>query len=168
MRIENVEDGKIYRHATVFAKRDRAGNPFYGVLGGETTPRRVRFNFPKKSHVYNLVNGRYLGFTDRVELPFGMGIPYAFQLMDEKIEIASCGVSGPEISVALSAAVDGAVQIRVYRPDGREARSYRANVLVKGGKARHTVPFAQSDPEGGWKITVESIFGDRRESVLQR
>jgi hypothetical protein len=60
------------------------------------------------------------------------------------------------------------VQIRVYRPDGSEARSYRANVLVKGGRARHAVPFALSDPKGGWKITVESIFGGRREILMQR
>ena len=168
LRIENVEDGKPYRHATIFVKRDCAGNPFYGVLGEETTPKRVRFSFPKKSHVYNLVNGRYLGFTDRAELPFGMGIPYAFQLMDRKVEIASCDAKGNEVLVCLSDAVDGAVQLRVYRPDGREARSYRANVLVKGGRARHAVPFALSDPKGGWKITVESIFGGRREILMQR
>ena len=166
IKISDAETGKPYRHATIFPRRDAAGHPFFGVLADEVTPKRVVFAFPKKSHVYNLVNGRYLGFVDKLELPFGKGIPYAFQLMSEKVEIADFAGKGDRISLKLSASVDVVVQVRVYRPNGTEARAYRANVLVRGGAAEYAIPFAVSDPKGTWKVTAESIFGDRRELTL--
>ena len=126
------------------------------------------FRFPKKAHVYNLVNGRYLGNVDHVELPFGKGIPYAFELLPEKADVASFEASGPKLELKLSSSVDGAAQIRVYRPDGTEARAYRANVLVRGGRASHVIPFAVSDPRGTWKATAESVFGGRREVAVEK
>ena len=168
LRILDSETGRPYRHAQIFAKRDGSGNRFYGVIGEELTPKRVVFRFPKKAHVYNLVNGRYLGNVDHVELPFGRGIPYAFELLPEKVDVVSFEASGPKLELKLSSSVDGAAQIRVYRPDGTEARAYRANVLVRGGRASHVIPFAVSDPRGKWKATAESIFGGRSEVAVEK
>ncbi len=155
VRIFDAETGQAVRNAYIYPRTDAAGNHFYGVLSKEAVPRRVRFVFPKKAHVYDLVDGRYHGCADEVELPLGKAIGHAFQLMPEKVTAGS--------------KVDTVLRRTVYRPDGSEALACRANVLVKGGAFDRAIPFVASDPAGTWKVVYENVLGgEKNEMTLKR
>ena len=132
--------------------------------------RRVTVKFPKKGWVYDLVDGKAYGQTDSVQVVHGRGAPHAFALLPEPSGIASLRVDGNRVSIDCGSRADTVVRLRVFRPDGSEARCYAANLTAKGGRAEHEVPFAMSDPCGEWKVSAENVMDvkSRREAKIRR
>jgi len=166
--IKDLDRGRQVANVDVYAKADRSGNPVWGVIGTDIeNAKDVRFTFPRKAWTYDLVSGRACGCVEDLHLPLGIGTPYAFAQLPDEVKIKRLDADGARISVEYSAAVDGAVRITVIRPDGTEAWCYAKNLLIKGGKATHEIPFALSDPKGTWKVRATSIFGGEvRESKI--
>jgi len=171
-RLDIVDDDTALPIVNVetFAKSDVAGHPMWGVLAShDEKPRDVRFTFPKKGWVYDLVSGRSYGEVEKLRLPLAMGIPYAFVQFGENVDLKQPVVNGSRIDAAYSRAVDGVVRVEVFRPDGSEAYCYAKNVLLKKGKGSYVIPFAPSDPRGKWKVRVSSVFGNvQREACVLR
>jgi len=168
VRIFDAETGKPVTVAEMFPRTDAAGNPFYGVLSDDAVPRRARFAFGGKSHVYDLVSGRYYGFVDSVELPLGQAVGYGFELLKEKLKLeveVEERTGNPVLEVALNTPVDTVVQVQVFGPDGKPVRAYRKNLLVKGGKASWRIPFVASDAKGRWKAVVTNVLGGEKKEV---
>ena len=164
IKVFDAETGRRVAHAKVFPRRDAAGSAFYGVISEDAVARRVRFDFGRKAHVYDLVSGRYLGFADSVEQPLGKAVSHGFQLLPCRLGAPSAAFSGGVLKVELSEPVDAVFHIRVFRPDGTEARAYRRNLPAKGGRAEWKIPFAVSDPAGTWRIEAESVFDGSKAS----
>ena len=158
--IVDEETGKPVVNAMVYPKTDVVGNNTWCVLASSAgRARNVKFTFPKSAWTYELVSGRAYGNVKTLRLPLRHGMPYAFAQYPERVALAKPNVDGANISIAYAAPVDGAVRIEVFRPDDTEAHCYAKNVLVKGGRATHEIPFVLSDPPGKWRIRITSIFG---------
>ena len=168
--IVDLDAAKPVVNVNVYPKSDRAGNPVWCVLAPNIEKTRdARFVFPKAAWTYDLVSGRAYGRVRELHLPLGRGTPYAFAQHGDEVALLEPSVDGARISVGYSAPVDGAARLAVFRPDGSEAECYAKNLLMKGGKASHEIPFALSDPKGAWKVRVTSIFGnEHRECTLAR
>ena len=159
--IVDLDLGKPVINTIIYPKEDRAGNPVWCVLAPYCEKTRdVRFVFPSAAWTYDLVSGRAYGRVRELHLPLGKGTPYAFVQFPEEVRISRLAADGAHISVEYSAAVDGVVRLTVLRPDGEEAECYAKNLLVKGGKAEHEIPFALSDPKGTWTVRAVSVFGN--------
>ena len=158
-KLTMLADGKEILDFSVFAKTDRAGNPFWGVL--PTGKRReVTFRFPKRGYVYELVGGRSYGLTDELKLPVGLGTPLAFALLPVEAGVGEVKAEGARITVRGKGRVDSVVRVRVFDPSGREAEHYAKNLVLKAGNAvTYEIPFARNDARGTWTVQVESVFG---------
>lgn len=164
------DNGARADDARVFSMRDGAGNPFWGIVTESFDGRCVKVKFPKKGWIFDLVDGRAYGQTDCVQVAHGRGSPHAFALLPEPSGIASLRVDGNRVMVDCGAKADTVVRLRVFRPDGTEARCYAANITAKSGRAEHTVPFAMSDAPGEWNVSAENVMdaSSRREARIRR
>ena len=158
-KLTMLADGKEILDFSVFAKADRAGNPFWGVR--PTGKRRaVTFKFPKKGFVYELVNGKSYGAVDTLTLTVGLGTPLAFVQLPEETGVGEVKAEGARITVRGKGTVDSVVRVRVFDPSGREAEHYAKNLVLKAGEtATYEIPFARNDAKGRWTVQIESVFG---------
>jgi hypothetical protein len=170
LAVTDKETGATVRHAETYVRSDSRGSVFFGVLSEEAKTRQVLFRFPKKGHVTNLVTGRQYGVTDVLDLPFGKGIVYCFQITDVRPELAGIkSDSSGKVSVDFKSPCDTVVLFRVFRPDGTQAQCYTKKVVVNGDRAEITVPFALSDARGTWRVTAKDILGgDVVETAINR
>ena len=171
LSVTDRETGSTVRHAETYVRTDSRGSLFFGVLSSETKPRQVVFRFPKKGHVANLVTGRQYGVTDTLELPLGKGIAYGFEIVDSRPELAgvTADTASGRVCASFKAPCDTVVAFRVFRPDGTEAKFYAKKRVVNGDRAEITIPFAESDAKGVWRVTATDILGgDIREVQLAR
>ena len=158
LRIVGV-DGKAEERAIVYAMEDAAGNRFHGVVTGDFGSRDVRYVFPKKGWVYDLVDGKAYGNVKEVKASYGKGRPHGFVQLAAPTGMRGLFDEGRRVRIDCGGTADTVVRVRVFRPDGTEATCYAANVLARGGKAVYEVPFALSDPSGDWKVTAANILG---------
>ena len=169
LSIVSAADGKLVRNVAVFARSDRAGNPFWGVLAPEGRVRDAVFRFPKRGWVCDLVSGRVFGVVESVNLPLRRGMPFAFVQFAAVPAPVGLSVDGATAEIRNESAADTVVRLRVFRPDGTEAQCYAKNLTLRAGQAvRHVVPFVRSDPKGTWKLELDSVFGDRRTATCVR
>ena len=165
----DAETGKPIVNADVSVKADAAGHLTWCVLASRLGKvRDVEFTFPKAGWVCDLVSGRAYGVVKELRLPLGKGVPYAFAQFDAPVDLSPLNVEGATLKVALTQPVDGAVHVRVFRPDGTEAWCYARNVLVKDGRAAYTIPFALSDPRGDWRVEATAVFGGSAQTAVVR
>ena len=169
LSVVSAADGKPVRNVAVFARSDRAGNPFWGVLAPEGRARDVVFKFPKKGWVCDLVRGRDFGVVESLNLPLRRGMPFAFVQQAERPVPVTLSVKDATAEILNASAVDTVVRLRVFRPDGTEADCYAKNLTLRAGQTvRYVVPFARSDPKGQWKAELDSIFGHHQSASCVR
>ena len=154
----DAADGSRFRLASVWPRRGANGELVWGVLSDvKGASRLVDAVFPKKGVVYNLVGGNCVGVGNRFRLPLSRMHPYAFELLDEIPPAPVLSVDDATVTVGVSPRVDTVVQVRVFRPSGEEAWYYMKKLVVKGGCAKMTVPFALSDEKGVWRIVARDV-----------
>ena len=150
--------GGFVEDASVFAKHDRRGNRFWGVVAQDFEPRTARVTFPKAGYVCDLVTGKSYGRCASVDVTWGKGFPHAFLLLDEPTGIKVASVKGTAVSFDCGSSVDTVLRVTVKRPDGTAAECYAKNVLARDGKASYELPFALSDPAGKWLVTATNVL----------
>ena len=160
-RLTIAEDGKTVRDLGISTKVDRKGNLFWGIL-----PHRKRgaltIRFPRKGFVYELVDGKAYGSTDRVAVPAGRSVALAFVQVPEETGVADAAVEGRTMSVRCAGNVDTVAHVEVRRPDGTEAACYAKNLTVRSGETvRYAVPFALNDPHGEWRVAVTEVLSGK-------
>ena len=168
--IVDEETGAEVVNARIHPKADAAGNRTWCILApSDEKERNASFTFPETAWTYDLVSGRAYGRVDKLRLPLRQGSPFAFAQYKDEVKLIEPVVTGPRVTVAFSAPVDGAVRLEVERPDGSPADCYAKNILVKDGRATHEIPFAPSDPQGRWRVRLTSVFGNEsHELTLER
>ncbi len=152
-----------------YTRFDSNGNPYFGVISKSPRLQDLQLRLPRKAHVYNAVNGKYYGKTDRLELPFCDALPLLITQLPRKISLASLKLRNGTLTVKLNQKLDSALRVQVFRPDGTEAEAYEYNLLLKKGTAQHHIPFVESDPAGTWRILVtEVISKEQKELSVKR
>ncbi|MBO7741457.1 MAG: beta-galactosidase, partial [Victivallales bacterium] len=78
MKAVDTANGKVVVDASCYVREAADGAKLYGIVTTTMAQRMIKFSFPEKGHLYDVVTGAYLGHTDSVELPFSKGQPRAF------------------------------------------------------------------------------------------
>jgi len=138
-----------------------------GPFGG---PEQFQIRLPRKYHVHDIIEGRYLGLTDRIEAQYRGGAGHLFALLP--YEVKGVRIEAPrksvhrggsmtvgaylEISGTGAAAGPG---LHVYRvvvrnPRGEVQRHLTRTYLAPAGRVQIALPFAFNAAPGQWMLTV--------------
>ena len=113
-RLDIRADGAEVLDFRVFARTDRAGHPYWGVMPVGRR-RAVTFRFPRKGFVYELVNGKAYGAVGELTLTVGSGTPLAFEQLPEATGLASVSAAGNAVTVRTKGSADSVVRVRVFK-----------------------------------------------------
>lgn len=129
-------------------------------------PVKGEFKLPEKFHLYNVRQGKYLGYGKVFKMSLLQGDGTLLAALPYKvaaIEINAPAVITPGISAKIEASVkaDGGKRpdkhvllLQVFSPDGSEKLTYRKIVPAENGKAVFTFPAALND-HGKWRLLVK-------------
>jgi len=138
----------------------------YFLYDNNTYP--VSIKFPKKSHLYNMRTGEYLGFTDSIDTE----ISYKAQLYAMlPYRVTSLKITGPEsvvrgkksefgISVKTGSSITPSLhvfRVEVVGPDGKKLAHYASNIKAEAGTGKYTINWALNEKTGKYTIYVKDI-----------
>jgi hypothetical protein len=130
--------------------------------------RTVVVRLPRRSHVYNVFDGKYLGETDAVErtvVPGVLQLLAALPAQVTGIRLELPAAEGkPGDTVELTSQVEGGKGVgTVFRiewmgPDGKAVPPYALNLAAPQGRARAKVTLALDDKPGQWTVTARDVL----------
>lgn len=124
--------------------------------------------FGAEAHTYDLDNGVYIGYGDRLKLRISSYTFRAFARLPYQVQDIDVRVAGrPRLRdsltiVAALTVADGQpgshrLRLDVLASDGRPLRYLSREVLAECGSATFIVPSAFNDPPGRWTIVVTDV-----------
>jgi len=144
-----------------------------GLLRGywlcDNNPYPATITFPRESHLYDVINGKYLGLKKEI----AGEVSYRAQLYAmSPYRVRALQVNGPDQCVAGNSAVfsiearpEGKVaasqhvfRVEVIAPSGRNLRHYAVNALAGNGSTKVTIPWALNDGAGRYTIVARDIM----------
>ncbi len=131
----------------------------------------LRLSLPGRFHVHDLLGGKMLGETDRLELTLDGVTPTI-------LAIAPAPLPEPALSApselrqgetgmlrigweGASPAALHVVHLEVTDPAGRLLRHYSGNLLARGPFVTHSLPLALNDPIGTWRVRATDVISGR-------
>ena len=128
----------------------------------------VTVSFPKKSHVYDVRAGKYLGFRDSLDTDLSYQahvyarLPYQVKaiLLDAQGQASRQAPAVIKIAVQTSSGqpLPGHVfHLRVLSPGGEELPWYTRSVVAESGAVEVTIPWALNDPAGRYTVLVRDV-----------
>lgn len=129
---------------------------------------RVRVRLPKRLHIYDIRERRYLGFLDVLETTVPAYEPRLlaltpYRVTGVKLYVKPSVEPGEQVPVRASLARepesfnDTVFRVEVYDPEGRLVEYYSANHKAVGGVLETEIPLALNDPEGLWRVKVRDV-----------
>jgi hypothetical protein len=131
---------------------------------GRVTRQEVTVRLPRLARVTDVRTGKDLGRTDTVKTVITPGDAVVLASGDGPSRLAAdaprVARRGDLVSIALTAEGAGShlARAHVTGPDGRFRPEYAANILFDGATGRFTVPTAQSDAAGRYRITLADVI----------
>ena len=193
----NLESGEKEYRCEIFRWRNRESlyvgilkNPSLRIseIGGleaaemsEKIFRRedaVKIKLPKKLHVYDIRERKYMGFKDEVETTVPAYRPRILALTPYKVLKMKLWVkeyAKPGDLVPVKARVirspeslnDTVIRIEIYDPSGKQVEYYSGNYKASEGLLKVDIPLALNDPEGIWKVKAKDIeSGEEAEATF--
>lgn len=147
-------------------------NPTAKVNDPET--RKARIVFPYKSHLYDVRNKKYYGYTDRIEKDFSPAEIKLYALLPYPIENPSLelneavfkpgDVLNYKIELKASKEKTGThiVRLKVYNPSGELVSYYTKNLLLEDGRYAGQIFLSLNEAGGNWKIVAEEIVSGKK------
>lgn len=144
----------------------------YGLLShhrrsGKTQTHMLRFD--SRRHLYDMIEGKYLGWTDRVtvELKPSNGVayghyPYRIDRLD--VSVPPQNFAGADLTVEAAVVTGGGdagrhvMRMELIRPDGSSPWYFAENVTADAGKVQWQIRMAVNDPVGQWIVRVRDIL----------
>ena len=142
-----------------------------------TAERCYELGMDSTHHLYDIRQGQYAGHTDHISTQIAPGEALLYSLLPYRV--AGVSVRGPAgVALGEQASFRAAVSIaapternreknngtqlhcfhvEVTNPAGELAKEYTQNVLAPAGSAGFSVPFALSDAEGLWRVSVNDV-----------
>ncbi|MBI3920745.1 MAG: beta-galactosidase, partial [Armatimonadetes bacterium] len=134
----------------------------------DNEPYRVRIEFPRKAHLYDVMTGKYLGFAGRTEADLSYRAAlYAlspYKVSSLEVTPSSTAVAGAPMTVQISVNTGGAepsrhvLRVEVVDPNGKDLTHYAQNLLSERGRAKTAVPWALNDKPGRYTIVVRDAM----------
>jgi hypothetical protein len=129
---------------------------------------RGGFHLPRRSHVYDIFEGKYLGEMDAVERVVTPGPLHLLAALPAKVSGVRLELPAPEVrpgeTVEFTAGLEGAKGVgTVFRiewtdPDGKPVPHYALNLAAPSGQGRGTVTLALDDRPGRWTVSVRDVL----------
>ena len=154
-------------------------NRFYGLCANadsgdfepiyQTYPG-LHLQLPAAGHLYDVRTGQYLGYDDAINCDLNPGDAHLWACMPYKVE--GVEITGPE-TVRPGAPATFNLRImsnnetiglglHVFRVELRDPadqvlKHYSANITAQNGVGSVTIPLAQNDPPGRWRIIARDV-----------
>ncbi len=130
---------------------------------------RVRFDFDRPSHLYDVRAQRYLGSVSTVEttLPPGDTALYAclpYRVESLVVTAPRAARPGDELPIRAQIEADTATpgdhvfHVELVGPDGKRRWHYARNELAPAGKLSFAVPLALDESPGEWTVRVRDVL----------
>lgn len=121
--------------------------------------------FDRTAHIYDVLDGVYLGHTDRVELTLVNNTVRLYALLPYKVGTLSLDApadwrAGRTLSATAQLAgaeADHLMRLEVIDPTGKARGEYADNLRAPAGKVAVTIPFAHNDPPGSWRLILTDV-----------
>jgi len=138
------------------------------LLSYESNVYPATIRFPSESHLYDVIQGKYLGTTReinddlsyRVEL-YAM-LPYRVRAVE--IRGPDTCTAGMPASFAVKLIPEGnvgackhVIRVEVIAPDGRNLAHYAVNAVTEKGAAEMIIPWALNDQPGNYTVTARDV-----------
>jgi hypothetical protein len=137
-----------------------------------------RVTFSRRGHLYDVRAHRYLGQTDRLDVPAGSARVALYALLPartEALEVLAKPTAQAGEAVEFTVAAQAAERfrhvfaIRVYAPGGELREMYGANLEAPTGQARGSFRLAWNDAPGEWRVVAldaaTGVVGEARIAV---
>lgn len=132
--------------------------------------RRTELGLPARFHVYEMLTGTYVGFVDKVIVPFDVHrlvnfyacLPYRVAGIETRVDKAELGV-GEVVTFSTEVRTEGAppgrhvLRVDVLNPTGELVPLYCYNLEAPDGKGRGQIFLALNDPPGKWRIMLRDV-----------
>lgn len=131
----------------------------------DRSPRPFIVTLPETGHIYDVINRKYHGHSDRLELQIAVATPVLLAVLPYAVTAISAELSQDNQTVTIKPSVqvaDGTpgrhvVYIRITDADGRPRPEYTKDIIANDGRGSHTFNLALNDPAGQWTIALEDI-----------
>jgi len=147
----------------------------YFMYDNSAYPAMVKF--PRKSHVYDILTGRYLGFKDTIDVNIS-NKSHLYALLPYKV--ASISISAPDIveaggniAVVLKVNPEGKVKpirhvlrVEVIASSGKPLPWYSHNIVAENGSAEYQIDLALNEAPGKYTIQVKDVASGVKEQCI--
>ena len=162
--------------ANVMRRTTGVGEEMTVAVGKHNKPRAIVVEMPREAHLYNSRTGKYHGLARRLRDRFDPATARIYAALPYKIKKLSARAlgklrAGADARVRIDLAVEGGVagehiiRCDVYDPKGKWASYYSKNVVTDGGRGELTIPFAQGDPAGSWRLELRDAVSGQKAKV---
>lgn len=126
--------------------------------------------FPMKGHLYNLLDGKYLGVTQQADIVLNDSTPaavfgiYPYRVTSVSLDMPESIKAGQDIAAKIQVKTDGAApgshvfHVEVIPPDGKTTLLMKRNLSAENGSADFRFRMAFNDPKGKWTLHVRDVM----------
>ena len=147
-------------------------NEFVGLLREyflyDHEPYKARIRFPYKSHLYDVIEGKYLGFTRnlKTEISYKAGLYCLMRYKVDAVELtlpetASAGTpTQVEMALKISKGEGPSkhcFRVEVVSPMGENLNYYAQNIVSENGSAQAEIPWALNEKPGQYTVMVRDV-----------
>jgi hypothetical protein len=128
----------------------------------------VTLQLDAERHVYDVLEGKYLGFMRDIPRTVQPSIPHLlaalpYRVKGVSVEVDSSVKQGEKLSFSTKIETDGApaglhvIRVELTDPDGEVVNEYTQKLRVDGGAGTGTVDLSLDEKAGDWKILARDI-----------
>jgi hypothetical protein len=168
------QDNKYIGGIEVANEFEIDGKRLFGLLPDRAPPagRQPHLKLDRVWHVYDILQKKYLGETDRIKFEdMADGVPACFGLSPYKIEkVEASFTDRPERgrTVNLSVKIKASAQpgkhllyLRLLNPSGKDCYWMDARPFTENGAAEIPFAFAADEPAGKYTLTVTDVISQQ-------
>jgi hypothetical protein len=131
----------------------------------DRSPRSFVVKFPEQGHIYDVLNRRYHGDSDRLDLQIPVATPYLLAVLPYKVTGLNAAIRQDHRTVRIDTTVevsDGnprrhVIYIRITDSEGKRRPEYDMDIVASDGRGSHMFNLALNDPKGKWTIHLEEV-----------
>ncbi|MBC7328415.1 beta-galactosidase [bacterium] len=145
--------------------------PFIDYALGKASkplPAPVKLSFPKKYHIYDVREGKYIGYTNSFNTRIEACKAKLFALLPYKVNkitisipstVKQGGILNFDIKLSGSSPSLGThiVHISLVSPKGEVIPYYEDNIAMMNGRIKGSISFALNEATGKWRLRVKDI-----------
>ena len=134
-----------------------------GEQHGDIMP--VIFNLPRKAHIYDMREKKYLGFTDTIESTIEEGNVRLLSVLPEQpaklaVSLPATIAQGDEFTLGIATKCAGYTRVAAINftsPSGKYGFLYSQNAQINGDSAELKFRFPLNEELGTWTVSVKDV-----------